>query len=124
MNRMLKCGIFALSLLIGSSAVADVYYTEVVKALDGASGADIAEAWEQHKNIWKKKGYDPDDTVLRLKTTGGNPLRTYYFHFRADDHAELGKILEHLLTDPEFQEMGERWDQIRVIESSDTFQSL
>lgn len=125
MSRVLAS--IAAAVLLGfsySSCHAEVYYAEIVRPLDGVSASEISEAWKQHTAIWEKQGYDPTATVLRVRTAGEQPFRTYYFHFRAKDHAELGKTLERLLTDPEWSKMVTRWDELRVIMSSDIYQSV
>jgi hypothetical protein len=116
--------VFVLTGLCTLSASADVYYTQVVELNEGVTIDQIAQAWEKHKSIWKKKGHNLSDTALSTKVVGAMHPRRMSFYFKAKDHAEYGEITEEFFDDPDWQEMSRVWDSLRVIVTAEIYQTI
>lgn len=115
---------FVFAGLCTTSASADVYYTQVVELNEDVTVEQIAQAWEKHKSIWKKKGHDVSDTALSTKVVGAMNPRRMSFYFKAKDHAEYGEITEEFFNDPDWQEMSRVWDSLRVIVTAEVYQTI
>jgi hypothetical protein len=116
--------IFLLTGLFTLSASADVYYTQVVELNEGVTIDQIAQAWQKHKSIWKKKGHDVSDTALSTKVVGAMDSRRMSFYFKAKDFGEYGAITEEFFDDPDWQEMSRVWDSLRVIVTAEIYQTI